>query len=146
VRKAQKQAPKFYFIDTGIKRALDRTLSVELLPQTFAWGDAFEHWVILEFKKNISYHRLDWTLSFVRTKDDLEIDLIIERPGLNKLLIEIKSKDRVTEADGKSLRTLGEDLDPKADKWLLSNDPIEQSFGNIKAFHWREALTNLFND
>ncbi len=51
VRKAQKQAPKFYFIDTGIKRALDRTLTVELLPQTAAWGEAFEHWIILEIKK-----------------------------------------------------------------------------------------------
>lgn len=144
VRKAQKQAPKFYFMDTGIKRALDRTLTVELLPQTFAWGDAFEHWLILEFKKNISYHRLDWTLSFIRTKDDLEIDLIIERPGLNKLLIEIKSKERVTEVDSKSLKTLGEDLDSKAEKWIISNDPIEQSFGKIKSFHWREAILKLF--
>lgn len=70
VRKAQRQTPKFYFIDTGIKRALDRTQTVELLPQTFAWGDAFEHWVILEFIKNASYRRLDWTFSFARTKDE----------------------------------------------------------------------------
>ncbi len=47
VRKAQKQNPKFYFIDPGIKRALDRTLSLPLMPQTSAYGEAFEHWVIL---------------------------------------------------------------------------------------------------
>ncbi|HEY8272598.1 MAG TPA: DUF4143 domain-containing protein [Pseudobdellovibrionaceae bacterium] len=81
LRKAQKQAPKFYFIDPGIKRALDRTLSVELLPQTAAWGEAFEHWIILEIKKNADYHRLDWEFSYLSTKDDVEIDLIIDRPG-----------------------------------------------------------------
>jgi predicted AAA+ superfamily ATPase len=144
VRKAQKLAPKFYFIDTGIKRALDKTISVELLPQTFAWGDAFEHWVILEFIKNASYHRLDWTFSYVRTKDDVEIDLVIERPGEHKLLIEIKSKKKVEEADVKSLETLGKDMDPKADKWLLSNDPLEQTFGSSRAFHWQKGLEMLF--
>lgn len=59
VRKAQKQAAKFYFVDTGMKRAIDRTLSAPLEPQTSAWGDAFEHWVFLEFRKNISYKRLE---------------------------------------------------------------------------------------
>lgn len=59
VRKAQRQNPKFYFIDCGIKRALNKVLTVELLPQTSGWGEAFEHWVILEIVKNISYARFD---------------------------------------------------------------------------------------
>lgn len=146
VRKAQKLTPKFYFVDPGIKRALDRTLSVELLPQTFAWGDAFEHWVILEFVKNISYHRLDWALSYVRTKDDVEIDLVIERPGTNNLFVEIKSKSFVTESDAKSLETLGKDIDPKAEKWLLSNDELEHAFGHTRAIHWQKAIQELFGN
>ncbi|MEQ1664137.1 MAG: AAA family ATPase [Bdellovibrionales bacterium] len=144
VRKAQKQAPKFYFIDPGIKRALDKTLTVSLLPQTTAWGDAFEHWIILELIKNVSYLRLDWSFSYLRTKEDVEIDLIIERPGQKKLLLEIKSKDRVTEADAKSLETLGVDLDSKAEKWILSNDRLEQKFGSTRALYWESGLRELF--
>jgi predicted AAA+ superfamily ATPase len=144
VRKSQTLTPKFYFIDTGIKRALDRTLTVELLPQTFAWGDAFEHWVILEIIKNASYARCDWAYSFMRTKDDVEIDLVVERPGAPALFIEIKSKSLVDESDAKALETLGRDTDAKADKWLLSNDPIERNFGKTRAFHWQKALRELF--
>lgn len=144
VRKSQKQAPKFYFVDPGIKRALDRTLSVELLPQTYAWGEAFEHWIILEFIKNISYKRLDWSYSYLRTKDDVELDLILDRPGEKRLLIEIKSKSRVDDSDVKALETLGRDLDPKAERWLLSCDPLERKFGGVKAFHWKKAIEELF--
>ena len=145
IRKAQKQAPKFYWIDPGIVRALNRTLSVELLPQTSAWGEAFEHWVILEFKKNASYQRLDWEFSYIRTKDDVEIDLIITRPGQNPLFVEIKSKTQVHESDAKALETLGIDLNSKAEKWLLSNDPIEQKFGSTRALFWKDALRELFH-
>ena len=144
VRKAQRQAAKFYFIDPGMKRALEKTLSVELLPQTSAWGEAFEHWILLEIKKGISYGRLDWELSYLRTKDDLEIDLIIDRPGAAKLLIEIKSKDKVIEHDARALEMLGPDLDPGAERWLLSTDPLEQRFGQTRALHWRKALEELF--
>ena len=144
VRKAQRQLPKFYFIDTGIKRGLDRTLSVELLPQTFAWGDAFEHWVILEFVKGCQYQRLDWRLSYLRTKEDVEIDLIVERPGDRELLVEIKSKTQVDAADAKALETLGADVNPKAERWLLSCDPLMRSFGKTTALHWREGIKRLF--
>jgi len=144
VRKSQTLSPKFYFIDPGIKRALDRTLTVELLPQTFAWGDAFEHWVILEIVKNVSYSRLDWTFSFIRTKDDVEIDLVIERPGTSALFIEIKSKSLVDESDAKSLETLGRDTDPDAEKWLLSLDPLDRFLGKTRALHWQKAMTELF--
>lgn len=145
VRKAQKQAPKFYFIDSGIKRALEKTLTVQLLPQTRAWGDAFEHLVILEIVKNISYARKDWDLSYIRTKEDVEIDLIITRPGEPKLLIEIKSKELVKEEDAKALETLGKDLDAKAEKWILSNDSLEQKFGSTRALHWKKGLKILFD-
>ncbi|MCB9094674.1 MAG: ATP-binding protein [Halobacteriovoraceae bacterium] len=144
IRKAQKQAPKFYFIDTGLKRALDKTLSVELLPQTSAWGDAFEHWFILEIIKNSSYQRLDWSFYFLRTKDDLEIDLIIERPGDHPILIEIKSKDIVREEDAKTLKLLGDDIEPNCTKWLVSNDSLERDFDGINAISWKKALTILF--
>lgn len=143
IRKAQKQAPKFCFIDTGIKRALERTLTVELLQQTYAWGDAFEHWVILEIYKNVSYQRLDWSFSYLRTKDDLEIDLVIERPGLPPALIEIKSKDKVSEADAKSLESLGLDIHRKAERFLFSMDPLEARFGKTRAFKWDKGIRVL---
>ena len=146
VRKAQRQAPKFYLIDPGIKRALDRTLSVSLEPHTNSWGDAFEHWVILEFRKHITYARLDWDISYIRTKEDVEIDLVIDRPGEKRLLIEIKSKDRVSERDAKALETLGASIDKDADRWLLSNDPVEQMFGGTRAVPWSRAICDLFGE
>ena len=80
----------------------------------------------------------------MRTKDGVEIDLIIHRPeGL--LLIEIKSGDRVGKEDIKSLETLGKDIDPKADRWLISNDPLERHFGSVRALHWQKALKELFH-
>jgi uncharacterized protein len=145
VRKAQRLLPKFYFIDTGIKRAIEKTLSVELLPQTFAWGDAFEHWVILEFIKGARYNRLDWTFSYLRTKDDVEIDLIVSRPGQEELFVEIKSKSFIDASDAKSLETLGKDLNPKAEKWLLSCDPLQRTFGTTTALHWQDGLKILFD-
>lgn len=144
VRKSQKQSPKFYFIDTGIKRALEKTLTVELLPQTFAWGDAFEHWVILEFIKGAHYRRFDWSFSYLRTKDGVEIDLIVSRPGMPELFVEIKSKSRVDEADAKALETLGHDTNPMAEKWLLSCDPLERLLGSTRALHWQDAIDRLF--
>jgi predicted AAA+ superfamily ATPase len=144
VRKGQRLMPKFFFIDTGIKRALEQTLSVELLPQTSAYGDAFEHWVILEMQKRISYRRLEWSLSYFRTHDDAEIDLIVERPGSRRLLIEIKSKSLVTEEDARTLERLSPSLDPQADRWLLSCDPLPRKFGDTTAMHWQAALKEWF--
>jgi len=145
IRKAQRQAPKFYLIDTGIKRALDKTIIIPLTPRTSDYGNTFEHWVILECIKNSHYRRLEWSFSYLRTKDGLEIDLIIERPGLTTLLIEIKSKTKVTLDDIKSLELLGYDIDPKAQKILISNDPLERTIKNTKITHWKQFFLELFS-
>jgi predicted AAA+ superfamily ATPase len=146
VRKAQRQAPKFYFIDTGIKRAIEKTLKVSLVSSTSAFGDAFEHWVILELIKINEYLRLDWKFYYLKTKDDLEIDLVIERPGQPLLLIEIKSKSKVEASDAKALLLLGEDLDPKAEMVLLSQDNLEQKFEKVRAVHWRNYIEGLLSE
>ena len=60
------------------------------------------------------------------------------------LLVEIKSTEKVSKSDFKSLDLLGKDLDSHADKWVLSRDPLEQKFGTCKAIYWRKALDKLF--
>ena len=134
----------FFLIDTGIKRALDQTLSVELLPQTSAYGEAFEHWFILEVLKRTSYRQLDWLFSYLRTKHDTEIDLIITRPGEPRLLVEIKSKSRVTEDDARALERIAPQVDAHAELWLVSADPLTRKFGATTAMHWQQALRNWF--
>jgi len=144
VRKSQKVAPKFYLFDTGVKRALDRTLSSPLTPKTSAYGEAFEHFIIFEIMKLSSYFRLDWKFSYLRTKEDVEIDLIIDRPNKNRILVEIKSKSNIFENDTKSLEILGEDVDPQADRILISTDPKNQLIGKTRGLFWKDALKELF--
>lgn len=116
---------------------------MKLIPHTSAYGAAFEHWIIIEFIKRSSYARLDWSFSYICTKDNVEIDLIIDRPGEQRVLIEIKSKTRVTKEDAKSLEGLGNDIDQEALKLLLSNDRLQQTFGSTKAMHWQEGINLL---
>ncbi len=148
VRKAQKLGAKSYLIDPGIKRALEGALSVELIPKSFAFGDAFEHWVILEFLKNISILRLDWKLSYLRTKDDLEIDLIIERAGISTLIIEIKSTTIVLDEHVKALELLAPDIEAKTnkkiEKYLLSLDKLPKKIHSTQAMFWLDGIKKIF--
>lgn len=146
IRKQQCHAPKFFFFDTGIKRALDRTLRVPLLPQTSEFGRVFEHWVFLELYRQSSYQRLDWEFHYLRTKDDAEIDLVIQRPGDRLLLIEVKSANKVYEKDAKTLETLGQDLEKKSERILISRDPLPHHFGGTIGLHWKDALQKLFKN
>ncbi|MBI4404370.1 MAG: ATP-binding protein, partial [Deltaproteobacteria bacterium] len=74
IRKQQAKAPKFYFFDLGVKRALDRTLDIPLRSGTAAYGEAFEHFIVLEILRLATYKKKDHELSYVLTKDGAEID------------------------------------------------------------------------
>jgi predicted AAA+ superfamily ATPase len=139
VRRQQRQAPKFYLFDTGVKRALDRTLDIPLKPQTSAFGEAFEHFIILEIQRIASYRRKDFRYSYLLTKDDAEIDLIIDRPGQQTLLVEIKSKIQVDERDIRHLKNFQKDfVHPLL--LLLSLDQVEKEIDGVKACHWQKGI------
>lgn len=142
IRKRQLGNPKFYFFDSGVQRALNNTLTVELKPQTYAFGAAFEHFVINEINRLQSYAKKDYRFSYLRTKDGVEIDLIIERPGLKRALAEIKSTARVTEDDVRALQQLGNDV-PNSEAFCLSLDPTPKKIGAVACLPWLAGLEEL---
>jgi len=142
VRKRQRRAPKFYLFDPGVRRALDRTLTIDLKPGTYAYGKAFEHYIVIEALRLSAYRQNDFRFSYLRTKDDAEIDLIVERPGASTALLEIKSADRVDERDTRSLVRLAADI-PGAEAFCLSRDPVARRIGSVIALPWQEGLKEL---
>jgi predicted AAA+ superfamily ATPase len=142
VRKRQLQAPKFFFFDPGVTRALGGTLNVELVPRTYGFGRAFEHFVLLEIVRLSNYRQKDYRFSHLRTKDGAEIDLIVERPGSKLALVEVKSTDRVDERDIRNLSRFLPDF-PNAEAFCLSRDKVRKQIGEVLAVPWQNGLEEL---
>lgn len=142
IRKRQILSPKFFFFDMGVKRALEQTLTVPLLPQTSAYGEAFEHFIIAELWRLNSYYKRDFQFSYLRTKDGAEIDLVVERPGRPLALLEIKSKTSVDSKDTTTLRAFKKDL-PDTEAFLVSNDLRPKRFEEVTALHWSSIFDEL---
>jgi len=77
------------------------------------------------------------------TASDLEIDLIVERPGLPPVFIEIKSKDAVNEEDLSSLLKLTTDFG-QCEAICLSQDPRKKKIEHSTVYPWREGLQYVF--
>ncbi len=142
-RKRLTEKPKFYFFDTGVVRSLSRRLSVPLTPKTFAYGEAFEHFVILEFIRLASYFQPDYRFSYIRTAGDVEVDLVVERPALPLLCIEIKSSDLIDESDVGTFKRLTRDI-PNCEAVVLSQDPFMKRYDHITCYPWQQALELYF--
>jgi uncharacterized protein len=142
VRKRQRQAPKFWWFDPGVARALGGMLTVDLVPRSGGFGRAFEHFVILEIVRAAEYARADYRFYYLRTKDAAEIDLIVERPGRPLALVEIKSTDRVEPRHVRDLVRFLPEF-PGALALCLSRDPIRKKMGDVLAVPWQEGLAEL---
>lgn len=143
-RKRLAQKPKFYFFDTGVTRSLARWLELPLVPQTSAYGDTFEHFVILEFWRALSYFYPDYELSYIQTKDGAEIDLVIDRPGKTPVLIEIKSTERIDESHIRTLKAMSQDI-LGAEAYCLSRDKSAKQWGSVVALPWHEGLETILS-
>jgi predicted AAA+ superfamily ATPase len=143
VRKQQRQSPKFYLFDLGVKRALERLLDHTLAPGTYAYGKAFEHWVILEAIRMNHYLGKDYGFFYLRTKEQAEIDLIVERPGGPPALVEIKSATHVDERHARTLEQFIDDF-KGAEAFCLSLDPVAKKIGRVLALPWERGLGEIF--
>lgn len=142
VRKRQGKQPKFFFFDLGVQNAAQNLLNVAVAPQTSRFGELFESFVITEIHRLNWYFEKDWTLSYLITHAGVEVDLIIERPGQKKAIVEIKSTDKVGVDHLKALQNFETDFG-EADFFLLSNDLRSQKIGRISCLHWKDGLKAL---
>lgn len=144
LRKRQRTSSKFYYFDTGVARSLNSALDVPIRPGTFEYGTIFEHFLICEIRRLSSYAKPDWKLSYLRTKDDAEIDLIIERPGENRVAIEIKSGTDMSLESTKvrSLKELTKDM-KRCDAFVFSQDQQERKQDGIWFLHWKKGIQGI---
>lgn len=144
IRKQQRQAPKFYFFDTGVKRALENTLDIPVKPKTYFFGNTFEHWLITEIYRLNHYYKKNYQFYYLLTKDDAEIDLIIERPGRPLLIIEIKSTDRPDLAEAKKLEHFLNDFQG-AQAYIICLAERPQQMGQVLCLPWKDAIDMIFS-
>lgn len=142
LRKRQRSAPKFYFFDLGLVRYLNGLISTPLTPGTYGYGNAFEHFIILEIMRLAAYAEKNWRFSYLRTSGDAEIDLIIEAPNQPTYLIEIKSSALV---DDKTIRTLENFAAGfhSSRAIVLSKEISARKVGKVEIFPWAEGLKEL---
>lgn len=144
IRKRQNQNPKFYFFDTGVSRAMSRTINNPLFKSTYEYGDRFEQFFILQCIALNNYLEKDFRFSYLRTKDDVEVDLIIERPGQSKIFCEIKSTDKIKTEDFIGLRRISKDY-PNAIYKVASLDPLSLTHEKIHYSFWLDAIKDIFD-
>ncbi len=143
VRKIQTEKEKFYIFDLGIKRALEGTLDSLLMPGTSAYGEAFEHFFIAECRRLTNYQRREDRFYYLRTKDDVEIDLIIERSRKETWAIEIKSSENVDPVKLSRHEKIIADLKPT--RWIIAcKEKRARKVGAAEILPWRRVLEELY--
>ena len=142
-RKRLSQKPKFYYFDIGVKNSLSRTLSIPVQESTSSYGYAFEHFIILEIFKVSNYFFPEYKFSYFKTKDDAEIDLVVERPGEKILFIEIKSTTNVYKEQLTSFLQLAKDFGD-CEAICLSRDMRCKKLDNIIVYPWKDGIVKYF--
>ncbi len=145
VRKVQTAKSKFYFFDVGVRRAIEGVLDSTVVSQSSTYGQSFEHFFILECKRLSQYLKKEDRLYYIRTKDDVEIDLLIERSRKELWAIEIKSSQRVDEKEFTRSIALAKDL--KVSRFLVaSREPRKRYLKDIEIWPWQEVLSELYGE
>ena len=106
--------------------------------------DLFEQMIICECFRLNDYFEKDFQFSYLRTNEGAEIDLIVKKGRGKKILIEIKSSDRILPEDYRHLLHLGERI-RGAEKWIVCTEKSPRlTKDDVRILPWRFALKELF--
>jgi len=129
---------KFYFFDIGVVNYICGIK--EIPPKTELFGNAFEHWLVLELNAWNSLQRKDFKLSYWRSVNGQEVDLILGK----ELALEFKSSSRIVDEDLKGLKALKEEGLIK--KFILiSQDKINRQSDGVELMYWKDFLNQLWD-
>ena len=143
IRKQQNKASKFFLFDLGVWRALLRKSQITLTKGSYEYGVAFEHFLMLEVIRLNSYYEKYMKFSYIRDHNGNEIDLIVQKPTGEEILVEIKSTEHSSKEDGKVLEKFLKQWDRPCSVQLWSQDKRNRKIGNVQHYHWETALKKL---
>lgn len=141
-RKRLSKAPKFYFFDLGVVRTLANQLSMPVAESTSLYGELFEAFIIRQIMTLASDYHRDYKFSYLKTKDDAEIDLVVERPGKPVLFIEIKSSDDVQARHLFTLKMIAKDFGA-CEAICLSRDPYAKKLDGVMVYPWADGIKQI---
>ena len=133
-RKRLVRHPKYYLFDLGCVNSLGgRTLQASIAPPT-VYGTLFEHFVILEIYRLLSYSGQFFRIFHWRSSHGAEVDLIVEKENV-LFAIEIKSTPLVRTGDLKGLRSFIGDY-PDARPVCITNADRPYMAGDLPVIPW----------
>jgi predicted AAA+ superfamily ATPase len=136
-RKATVRA-KHYLFDLGVTRHLAKQGHISVGSKAF--GDAFEHFIILETRAYLSYTRQRLEQCYWRSVSQHEVDLLIGRSHA----IEIKATEHPTDKHLKGLRALMEEGIFKHYYMVCLTPHKRVTQDGIVIVNWRDFLAEMW--
>ena len=132
------KASKFYLFDVGVAGAITKRKIHEEKGSLF--GQAFEHFILMQILAHSSYQELDYPINFWRTKTGLEVDFIL---GSGEVAVEVKGTSRLDSKDMKPLLAFVGEYSPRM-AIIVCNEKARRIHGKISVLPWREFLDELW--
>jgi len=116
------KTPKLHFLDTGLLAALRDANATQLQKDRTGYGPLLENFVVSEVLKLATWSDRRLRISHFRTKDQDEVDLVIEDRRGRVIGIEVKASATVRPQDLRGLRQLREAVGDKFVQGLVLHD------------------------
>ncbi|MBF0297622.1 MAG: ATP-binding protein [Oligoflexia bacterium] len=135
--------PKFYFFDCGITNYLNGR--EKIVEKSIQFGKALEHFIFCEIFAYIHLIKNNEDeLFYWRTQTQLEVDFVVKFKQ-NIIGIEVKSSERVSERDFKSMNALSLEVSLKRKIFITMEKRKRQTDDNNEIFPVQTFLDDLWN-
>ena len=128
-------APKFYLFDLGVAGFIKGETPSERSGTSF--GNAFEHFILLELIAARSFLDEDWEIRYWRTKSKLEVDFVL---GRGEVALEVKTK--LGSRSLKPIHAFNEEYAPKRSVVVTTESPSRR-VGDVEVLYFEEFLEIL---
>lgn len=144
-RKKQKRdiltrSPKFYLFDVGVAGFIAKRHQIEIGSPGF--GDAFEHFILMEIMAHRSYSEKFYSINFWMTKGGYEVDFVLDE---GQVIVEVKSGTNVRNQQLKGIKAFIEEHHPKS-AFVIYTGSLRRKIGDVLLLPYQEFLTGLWND
>jgi predicted AAA+ superfamily ATPase len=116
------KTPKLHFLDTGLLAALRDATASQLQKDRTSYGPLLENFVVSEVIKLTTWSDKRLRISHFRTKDQDEVDLVLEDRRGRVIGIEVKASATVRPQDLRGLRQLQAAVGDKFVQGLVLHD------------------------